>query len=312
MNTTTTAVTLPNVTSLPIHDRTGLRAVGVLPSGRIVWPVLGGAPEDGGQDDNSGQDTPDADGSRQDGGQDGGNGGGNGGGQDDDGDGDDPADDGNDDDRDGKDKPRRRSRSSDPDKTARTIAAIREDYKDERAKRQQAEKAQTTLQKQLDDIQAAQSKQMDALAKALGLKKDDTPPSPEAVAKDLTTRLEAANTETETERKRADTAQDNYRNVATQLAVYLAADEHDGNPRALLDSARFLKSVAGLDPDADDFSDKIAEAIKAAVEKNDRLRKAKPRGADRSGGEMNTGAKPARRRPASMSEALNKHYSQGK
>jgi hypothetical protein len=34
---------------LPIHPRTGLPAIGVLPSGRIVWPVLGGSGEgDGG------------------------------------------------------------------------------------------------------------------------------------------------------------------------------------------------------------------------------------------------------------------------
>jgi hypothetical protein len=35
--------------SLPIHPTTGLRALGVMPSGRIVWPVLGGSGEgDGG------------------------------------------------------------------------------------------------------------------------------------------------------------------------------------------------------------------------------------------------------------------------
>lgn len=311
MNTTKTpAITLPDVSTLPVHDRTGLRALGVLPSGRIVWPVLGGAPDD---DPDNGPDNDGKDGKG------GGQGGGNGGDPDDDGDGDrDDPDDGPDDDQDddkdkGRDGRRRdRGRRTDPDKTVRTIAALRGDFKDERTKRQAAEKNTATLQKQIDDMQAAQTKQMDALAKALGLKKDDAPPSPEEVAKDLTTKLEAASAETEDERKRADTAQQNYRNAAVQLAVYLAADDLDGNPKALLDSARFLKTVAGLDPDADDFSDKIADAIKAAVEKNDRLRKAKPRGADRSGGEMNTGAKPQRKRPASMSEALKKHYSQGK
>lgn len=35
--------------SLPIHPYTGLRAIGVLPSGRIIWPVAGGSGEgDGG------------------------------------------------------------------------------------------------------------------------------------------------------------------------------------------------------------------------------------------------------------------------
>lgn len=42
---------------MPVHPFTGLAALGVLPSGRVVWPVLGGAPDDdagdagdGGQD----------------------------------------------------------------------------------------------------------------------------------------------------------------------------------------------------------------------------------------------------------------------
>lgn len=38
---------MSDCTELPIHPRTGLRALGVLPSGRIVWPIFG-ASEDGG------------------------------------------------------------------------------------------------------------------------------------------------------------------------------------------------------------------------------------------------------------------------
>jgi hypothetical protein len=39
---------------LPVHPLTGLTALGVLPSGRIVWPVLCGAPEDGDDDTGTG------------------------------------------------------------------------------------------------------------------------------------------------------------------------------------------------------------------------------------------------------------------
>jgi hypothetical protein len=39
---------------LPVHPFTGLTALGVLSSGRIVWPVLGGAPGDDGQGDDAG------------------------------------------------------------------------------------------------------------------------------------------------------------------------------------------------------------------------------------------------------------------
>lgn len=37
-----------NSAALPVHPFTGLHAIGVLPSGKVVWPVLGGS-EDGGQ-----------------------------------------------------------------------------------------------------------------------------------------------------------------------------------------------------------------------------------------------------------------------
>lgn len=39
---------------LPVHPFTGLRAIGVLPSGRIVWPVKGAAEGDDGDDDDAG------------------------------------------------------------------------------------------------------------------------------------------------------------------------------------------------------------------------------------------------------------------
>ncbi|WP_433145094.1 hypothetical protein ACQPZ8_01445 [Actinomadura nitritigenes] len=300
------ALNLPDVSTLPVHDRTGLRALAVLPSGRIVWPVQGGAPDDSEKTGDSGHDDQ-GDGRDDDQDDDGGDG------RDDVGDDDteeDDADDGGA--GDGKEKARRRrdrsGRRGSDDKTARTIAALREDFKGERSKRQAAEKNTAALQKQIDDMQAAQTKQADALAKALGLKKDDEPPTPEQLAKDFDKQLKAAQADTDTERQRADTAEANWREAAIQLAVYLAADDHDANAKALLDSARFLKKVAGLDPTDSAFEDQIAEAIKNAVDGNERLRKPKPRAAERSGGEMNTGPKPNRKRPASMSEAITNAY----
>ncbi|WP_242890788.1 hypothetical protein [Actinomadura litoris] len=223
-------------------------------------------------------------------------------------------DDGDEDGKEGEDKDRRRGVERGgrrDDKSARIIAALRNDFKDERTKRQQAQKAQAAMQKQLDDMQATQTKQMDALAKALGLKKDDTPPSPEQAAKDFGAKLQTAQADTESERKRADTAEASLRDTTIQLAVYLAADDHDADPRALLDSARFLKTVAGLDPSDKGFEDELGQAITEAVDNNDRFRKPKPRAADRSGGEMNTGARRQRKRPTSLNEAVTKHYSQG-
>jgi hypothetical protein len=48
---------------LPVHPVTGLTALGVLSSGRIVWPVLGAAPEDG---DDTDDDSGDGDGAGAD------------------------------------------------------------------------------------------------------------------------------------------------------------------------------------------------------------------------------------------------------
>lgn len=65
---------------LPVHPVTGMTAIGMLKSGRPVWPVLGGADDDD-QDDDAGNDDDgqdDADDDGQDGGQ------GGAGGQDDD------------------------------------------------------------------------------------------------------------------------------------------------------------------------------------------------------------------------------------
>jgi hypothetical protein len=52
---------------LPVHPLTGLTALGVLPSGRIVWPVLGAAPDEGDDaDDDDGAEGEDDAGDGQD------------------------------------------------------------------------------------------------------------------------------------------------------------------------------------------------------------------------------------------------------
>lgn len=54
-----------NTPVLPVHPFTGLTAIAVLPSGRVVWPVLGGASDDQAEPDPveeqpEDEDTPDA------------------------------------------------------------------------------------------------------------------------------------------------------------------------------------------------------------------------------------------------------------
>lgn len=121
--------------------------------------------------------------------------------------------------------------------------AILADLAAERDKRQ-------ALEKQVTDLQAAQQQQLDGIAKALGLKPEDTPPDPAKLTEQLTTEQAKA------------------REAAVQLAVYRNATAGGANPDALLDSASFLRSLADVDPND---TAAVTTAIKAAVQANARL-----------------------------------------
>ena len=111
---------------------------------------------------------------------------------------------------------------------------------------------------------------MDAFAIALGLKSGDEPPDPAKLAEELE-RTKAAN-ESAAETLRAEIRQRDLR-----LAVLTQAPSHEANGLLLMDSLRFLRKLDGLDPAADDFSEKVGEAIKAAAEANSQYRLAPPK-----------------------------------
>lgn len=202
------------------------------------------------------------------------------------------------------------------DKSARVIAAIREDLKTEKAKRRAAEQASAASQakigefeKALNDLKTDQASRNDAIAKALGLKDDDTPPDP----KELAEQVAAAKREAEKARTDAQaeiTARDErIKAMAVEKAVLLHADGLGGDAQALLDSRSFGARVEGFDPDGDDFTDQLKAAIKAAVEDDPRLKKPEPK-PKRSGGEFN-GPPRGRQRPKSLSEAVRGAYGGG-
>jgi hypothetical protein len=176
--------------------------------------------------------------------------------------------------------------SQDDGKTDRTIAAIREDFKGERSKRQAAEAQIKELRDARTADQAEQAKRMDAFAIALGLKSGDEPPDPAKLAEQL-------------ERQTADhssalAARDaEIRQRDVRLAVLTQAPSLDANGLLLMDSMSFLRKLDGLDPAADDFSERVGEAIKQAAEANPQY-KVTPKPAEkpaptipRSGGEHN-------------------------
>ena len=136
---------------------------------------------------------------------------------------------------------------SDPDDGKGGKDAILADLAKERDKRQ-------ALERTVTEMQTAHQAQMDALAKAFGLKSDDDPPDAEA----LTAQVQA-------EQAKA-------REAALQLAVFRAAPQHEANASRLLDSASFLASLKEVDPTD---ADAVGNAIKAAVEA-DEMFKATP------------------------------------
>lgn len=160
---------------------------------------------------------------------------------------------------------------ADPDKGKGGKDAILADLATERDKRQ-------ALETQVNDLKTAQQEQMDALAKALGLKTEDAPPDPAA----LTAQVEAA--------------QADAREAQRQLAVFQNAGE--GDPKRLLDSASFLRSIKDIDPTD---TDKIAAAVAAAVEADPLLKAAQPAATPPFPGGPRT---PAPKTAGSMGEAI--------
>lgn len=171
--------------------------------------------------------------------------------------------------------------------TPKVIAALRNDFKSERTKRQQAEQQIAEIRAQRDADAAEQAKRMDAFAIALGLKSGDEPPDPAKLAEELERTRESH--KSELERQAAEIRQRDLR-----LAVLTQAPSLEANGLLLMDSMSFLRKLDGLDPAADDFSERVGEAIKAAAEANAQYRLAPPKAEPkppptipRSGGEHN-------------------------
>lgn len=110
----------------------------------------------------------------------------------------------------------------------------------------------------------ARQKLANEIGKALGLVKGDEKVDPEKLAADL-------------QASQAETLQ-----AKRELAVYRGASAAGGDPDALLDSNSFLRSIESVDPTD---TEKITEAIKAAVKNNSKLSMV-PRAGSKSGGDV--------------------------
>ena len=134
---------------------------------------------------------------------------------------------------------------------------------DARVKRANSEAAKyrterNTLQQQVTDLQNGQQAMLDNIAKALGLKPEDAGDDPAKQVTTLTGTVDTLTTENAT--------------LKAALLVHDLAPEAGANATALLDSHKFTTLLIGLDPAADDYRDKVAEAIEAAVDQNANLK----------------------------------------
>lgn len=153
-----------------------------------------------------------------------------------------------------------------------------------------AENSKARVNAKTQAAEDARKNLIQELGKTLGLVKDgDRAPTPEQLTKDLTE-----------EREKGSTAQ-------LQLTIFRAAPKHGADGDALLDSASFLSAVKGLDPTD---SEKIGQAIKAAVDANPRYRVAQA--AARTSAEFNGGTGEQRNTPHNLTDAIAQHYGTNK
>ncbi|TKR27140.1 hypothetical protein FA014_01935 [Cellulomonas hominis] len=156
--------------------------------------------------------------------------------------------------------------------------------------RQGDEPARTAAAQQAAD--EARSTLTQEIGRAIGLITDDGG-SPS---------VEQLTTELQTVRDGSAAKDTRISDLAVRLAVYETAGQHGGDPAALTDSRAFLAKVAALDPGAEDFATKVADAAKAAVTGNQTLRARVA--APRSGRDLTGGTGERTGRPTSIHDAI--------
>lgn len=162
--------------------------------------------------------------------------------------------------------------TDDPVKLKAQIAALRKENGKDRtdAKTKAAETAKAELAQQI--------------GKALGLVKDDEPADPTKLAAQVAESAETA------------------RQAQVELAVFKAASPAGADPMKLVDSRSFMAKVAKLDPTADGFGKKVADAVAEHLKDNP-ASKATPAAPHRSGAPVGGGA-PTTGRPTSLGAAV--------
>lgn len=195
-----------------------------------------------------------------------------------------------------------------PDWAQKMIADTRKGEAAQRVKLRETETSMTAAQEAAAKAETDRQATLDAIAKALGLKPEDTPPDPAQLAEQLAAAQAAADkAKTEGQETAAQEAAAR-RQVEVQLAVYRNAGKHGGDSDALLDSATFLNAVADLDPKASDFAALLGTAITTAIEANPRLKAEAPKPSPGRSSTADPTPSPAKPRATSLTAAVAKAY----
>lgn len=127
---------------------------------------------------------------------------------------------------------------------------------------QEAAAARVAAKKAKEDAEAAQKQLVQSIGKALGLVKDDEPPTVDGLQQALQEKdstLTAAQAEAQA--------------LRIENAILRYADKHGGDADALTDSESFKAKLKDLDASADDYTSRVEELVKSTVESNARFRK---------------------------------------
>lgn len=180
-----------------------------------------------------------------------------------------------------------------PDWAQKLIKDTRKESGDHRVKAKD-------LESKLTEAEQTQQQRMDAIAKALGLKEDDSPPDPEQLTQQLTAAQE-----------QAQAREAELRTLRVERAAEKAARTHGADVDTLLDSRSFAQKLADLDPTADDFAATVSDLVKTTVDSNPKYRVAQA--AATSSADFSSGPGEKRtQRPTGLYDAVSRTFGTGR
>ncbi|MBB4931854.1 hypothetical protein F4561_002674 [Lipingzhangella halophila] len=152
-----------------------------------------------------------------------------------------------------------------PDWAQRVIRDARKGEGDKRAALREAES-------KISDTESRYQQTLDGIAKALGYKQDDSPPDPEEMAKQLSTKDEQLTK-----------AQEAERSARRQSVAERAMHKHGADVEQMSDSKKFARELEKLDPDGETFTNDLDELVKTTLNDNPKYKAASQAPATSSG-----------------------------